>query len=278
MKKTMITLIVLLAFISQLSARTTVRLIRNATLRIEYAGEKILVDPMLSAKGELGASALGVNRNPRVNLTMPVEEVLEGLDLVLLTHNHPDHYDSAAVRSIRKDIPWFIQTEDVEQVKTKDGFYHAEGVADSAYFKGITIIRIRGNHGRGKLAKMMGPSSGYILKASHQPTLYIMGDCLWDERTRMAVETYKPDYIVINTGGNIFIPQSLKDGDITMNEMEAMQMIKACNPHIRFIADHMDAVDHCQTSREILRNQAMYDKVDRNRLSIPEDGETIVLK
>ena len=61
-------------------------------------------------------------------------------------------------------------------------------------------------------------------------------------------------------------------------EMEAMQMIKACNPHIRFIADHMDAVDHCQTSREILRNQAMYDKVDRNRLSIPEDGETIVLK
>lgn len=149
----MITLIVLLAFITQLSARTTVRLIRNATLRIEYAGEKILV-----------------------------------------------------------------------------------------------------------------------------PTLYIMGDCLWDERTRMAVETYKPDYIAINTGGNIFIPQSLKDGDITMNEMEAMQMTKACDPHIRFIADHMDAVDHCQTSRVILRNQAMYDKVDRNRLSIPEDGETIVLK
>ena len=72
--------------------RNYIRLIRNATLKMEYAGKQILVDPLLGAKGSFG-SALGVNPNPRVNLTMPVEEVLDGLDFTLLTHNHPDHYD-----------------------------------------------------------------------------------------------------------------------------------------------------------------------------------------
>ena len=58
------------------------RLIRNATLKMEYAGKQILVDPMLGAKGSLGL-ALGVNINPRVNLTIPVEDVLDGLDFNL---------------------------------------------------------------------------------------------------------------------------------------------------------------------------------------------------
>lgn len=61
------------AFI-QVSAKNYIRLIRNATLKIEYAGKLILVDPLLGAKASMG-SALGVNTNPRVNLTMPVEEI-----------------------------------------------------------------------------------------------------------------------------------------------------------------------------------------------------------
>ena len=261
---------------TQLNAKNYIRLIRNATLKMEYAGKQILVDPLLGAKGS-SVSALGVNPNPRVNLTMPVEEVLDGLDFTLLTHNHPDHYDETAVKLIRKDMPWFVQTEDVEQVKEKDGFSRAVGIADCIEYEGITIIRIRGNHGRGQLGEQMGPSSGYILKAKKQPTIYIMGDCIWDEKTQIAVSTYKPDYIVINTGGNIFLPQSKTDGDITMNEMEAMQMLKDCDPQIRFIAVHMDAIDHGQTTRAILRNQAEYEKVDKKRLMIPEDGQVLKL-
>ena len=94
---------------TQLNAKNYIRLIRNATLKMEYAGKQILVDPLLGAK-DSSVSALGVNPNPRVNLTMPVEEVLDGLDFTLLTHNHPDHYDETAVKLIRKDMPWFVQT------------------------------------------------------------------------------------------------------------------------------------------------------------------------
>lgn len=68
----------------------TVRLIRSATLKMDYGDKTILLDPMLGEKGTM-MSALGVNLNPRVHFTMPVHEVLDGVDLVLLTHVHIDH-------------------------------------------------------------------------------------------------------------------------------------------------------------------------------------------
>ena len=73
MKKTILMLALMSAFI-QVGAKNYIRLIRNATLKMEYAGKLILVDPLLGAKSSMG-SALGVNTNPRVNQTMPVEEI-----------------------------------------------------------------------------------------------------------------------------------------------------------------------------------------------------------
>ena len=75
------------------SKTPSLRLIRNATLVIEYAGKKILVDPMLSSKGAFESFA-GVEINPTVELKMPVYEIVEGVDLVLVTHTHVDHFDN----------------------------------------------------------------------------------------------------------------------------------------------------------------------------------------
>ena len=47
---------------------TTIRLVRNATLRINYAGHNILVDPFFADKGSM-QSAIGVYKTPRVHLT-----------------------------------------------------------------------------------------------------------------------------------------------------------------------------------------------------------------
>ena len=61
--KKMILMLALMSAFTQLSAKNYIRLIRNATLKMEYAGKQILVDPLLSAKGSFG-SALGVNSFP----------------------------------------------------------------------------------------------------------------------------------------------------------------------------------------------------------------------
>ena len=44
-------------------------MVRNATLKIRYAGHTMLIDPVLADKGTL-ISALGVNKTPRVHLTI----------------------------------------------------------------------------------------------------------------------------------------------------------------------------------------------------------------
>ena len=257
-------------------AQNNVRLIRNATLKIQYAGQTLLVDPMLGKKGT-EMSALGVNLNPRVHLTMPIGEVLDDVDFVLLTHTHIDHYDPAAKRLISKDTPWYVQPADYDSVAMKDHFRNTTVVKESVQVGGITIVRIAGNHGRGKLGKMMGASSGYVLKAEGQPTLYIMGDCVWNESTQKAVEEHHPAYIVVNSGGAILPPLSKTDGPIIPNETETMRIVDDCPANTRFIAVHMDAIDHCQTTREILRNEALHHGIDMQRLIIPNDGESIEL-
>lgn len=258
-------------------AQNDVRLIRNATLKIQYAGKTILLDPMLGEKGT-EMSALGVNLNPRVHLTMPVSEVLKGVDFVLLTHAHIDHYDPAAKRLISKNMPWYVQPADYDSVAVKDHFRNTTVIKENVNVGGITIIRIAGNHGRGKLGEMMGASSGYVLKADGQPTLYVMGDCVWNEVTQKVVKEHQPEYIVVNSGGAILPPMSKTDGPIIPNEAETMQIIDDCPANTRFIAVHMDAIDHCQTTRAILRNEARHHGTDMSRLIIPEDGESITLK
>lgn len=254
----------------------SVRLIRSATLKINYAGKTILLDPMLGEKGT-EISALGVNLNPRVHLTMPVNEVLDGIDFVLLTHSHIDHYDDAAKQLIPKEMPWYVQPADYDTVAVKCHFAKTVVVEDSTVIDGITIFRIAGNHGRGKLGEMMGASSGYVLKADGHSVLYIMGDCVWNEATQKAVKEHCPDYVVVNSGGAILPPMSKADGSIIPNEIETMQIIDDCPSTTRFIAVHMDAIDHCQTTRAILRNEAQHHGVDMKRLIIPEDGESIAL-
>jgi L-ascorbate metabolism protein UlaG (beta-lactamase superfamily) len=254
---------------------TTIRLVRNATLRLQYAGKHILVDPFFAEKGSM-QSAIGVYRTPRVHLTIPIREITEGLDLVLQTHIHPDHYDDTVKVHLPKDIPYYTQPQDTATV-AQDGFTRVQAIEDKLEIENLTIYRIPGHHGFGKIGEMMGPVSGYVLTAKGCPTVYIMGDCKWEACIRKTVEQLKPDYIVVNSGGAVFPEFSKVDGSIIPDEEEVMQMLDELPAHIKLIAVHMDATDHGQTTRAILRNEAVHHGVDMSRLLIPEDGETFKL-
>lgn len=260
---------------SIMKKETTIRLIRNATLRLQYVGKNILIDPMLAEKGTL-QSALGIYKIPRVHLTMPMDEITKGLDMVLLTHNHIDHYDPTVKFHLPKDILFLTQPQDKTAIMT-DGFTKVEAIEESITICDMTIHRTKGHHGFGMAGQMMGPVSGYVLTAVDCPTIYIMGDCKWEECIRQTVERHRPDYIVVNCGGAVFPEISKTDGSIIPDEQEVIEMLNELPAHIKLIAVHMDATDHGQTTRAILRNEALHHKVDMNRLLIPEDGERIEL-
>lgn len=252
--------------------KPTVQLVRNATLVIDYAGKKILVDPMLSQKGAIDSWA-GIQKNPTVELTMPVEEIVKDIDLVIVTHTHEDHFDKPASSTLNKSVELIMQPADKEFFK-KEGFINATVVEGQKVWNGITINRVEGKHGSGKVLEMMGKTSGFVLQAKNQPTVYIVGDTIWNEDIKKDIEKFKPDYIIVNSGGALM--KDFSDTPIIMNEVQTMALI-AASGKAKVIAVHMDALDHCFTTRAILKKKASELKIGKDKLIIPEDGEKLIL-
>jgi L-ascorbate metabolism protein UlaG (beta-lactamase superfamily) len=75
------------------------KLIRNATVLLELDGQRLLVDPMFDDAGTRPAVENTDNdrSNPLVPLPLPPEEIVAGLDAVLVTHLHRDHFDEGAI-------------------------------------------------------------------------------------------------------------------------------------------------------------------------------------
>jgi len=89
-----------------------ITLVRNATLVLELMGRRILVDPMLDPAGARPPIEETANpvRNPTVELPFAAEDVVSGLDAVLVTHCHKDHFDETAERPLPRDVRATNQT------------------------------------------------------------------------------------------------------------------------------------------------------------------------
>ncbi|AJA67395.1 putative Zn-dependent hydrolase of the beta-lactamase fold [Myroides sp. A21] len=248
----------------------SIQFIRNATTIINYGGYKILVDPMLSPKGGL-ISVAGKQNSPLVDLPIPISEIVENLDLVLVTHNHFDHFDSDAVKNLNKKTKLLHQPADRDTIQ-KLGFQNAETIYNEIVWKDIKITRVIAEHGTGRIHQMMGDASGFVLQAKNQPTIYVIGDAVWTEGIYQNIKRYEPDYIIVNTGGAKI--NGFEATPIIMDEKQAMSLVQESGKAV-VIAVHMDAIDHCYTTREILKKEADKFKISSEKLLIPNDGEII---
>lgn len=248
------------------------QLIRNATIKINYAGKTILVDPMFSPKGT-NDSLAGISRNPTVELTVSIENIINDIDFVLVTHTHRDHFDSLASEKLSKEIKLFCQPADKEFMEI-EGFVNAQVIQTKTIFENITITRTSGKHGTGKILKKMGVVSGFVLQANNEPTLYIVGDSIWMKEVENTIATFEPEIIVTNSGGAI-IP-GFENSPILMNEVETILLAKKAK-NSKVIAVHLESLDHCRVTRNSLRQKATEEEIDENRLIIPTDGQTITI-
>ena len=82
--------------------------IRNATIIVEYAGKKFLIDPMLAEKGAYPPfpnSPRQDQHNPLVSLPTSIEDMIN-VDAVIVTHLHYDHWDEAEKEALPKDMKY----------------------------------------------------------------------------------------------------------------------------------------------------------------------------
>ena len=237
-------------------------------MKITYAGRTILTDPMLSPKGNFEAFA-GIAPNPTIELPFQIEDIVAGIESVVVSHDHPDHFDKTASAALPKRIPVFCQPGDEEKL-TDEGFQSVLPIETSYTWEGITITRTDGQHGSGKVLKFIGKVSGFVFQANGEPTVYWVGDSIWCEPVKNTIEKFQPDIIITHSGGAILpgFETIIMDAEQTLTTLDA-------SPEAVVVAIHLEALDHCNVSREMLRQMADAAAISPSRLMIPKDGETI---
>jgi L-ascorbate metabolism protein UlaG (beta-lactamase superfamily) len=235
-----------------------VTLVRNATLILELSGKRILVDPMLDDMGARPPIEKTANplRNPTVPLPFPAEEVVRGLDAVIVSHRHRDHLDARGEELVPRDVPVFCQPDDEDALRELG--LDARSIVDALEWDGIRMTRTPARHGSGAIADLLAPVSGFVLN-----DLYLAGDTVWYQAVAETIERHEPRVAVVHAGGAEFV-----EGGLIVMGVDDVREVVSRVPTV--VAVHMEALNHCFLERNSLRRAVP-------GVLVPEDGETLEL-
>lgn len=246
---------------------------RNATMVIETEKDVILIDPMLSKKGSMPTFTFfrfKAQKNPIVPIPEICQEILKKVTHCLITHRHPDHIDKVAESYLRKnDIPITCNKKD-ERHFTKKGLKVVKTLdywKESPFLNG-TIEGIPARHGYKFIAKPMGNVMGFYIKLPNQKSIYISSDTVYTPKVDKVLKVYKPDISIVACGTaqlDLFRP-------ILMTMQDILKFVK--NAPKEVIANHLEAVNHCPTTRKELRKELIKNGVSE-KVKIPIDGEIL---
>ena len=245
--------------------------LRHATFVIESNGKFILVDPMLGKKGSLPPFAFfrhKPRKNPTVEMPENAEEILNKVTHAIVTHIHPDHIDKEGFNFLKdKDIPVVCNILDEKKV-IKKGLNVQSSLEywKKEEFLGGSITGIPGQHGYGFIAKPAGIVMGFYIELPNEPSVYISSDTVYTQNVDKVLKEFKPYLSVVASGSAQFdFGQPL-----LMHPEDVLKFMQ--NSPNKVFANHMEAVNHCPTTRdslrEVIKNNALEDKV-----YVPEDGE-----
>ncbi|MFB6166272.1 MAG: MBL fold metallo-hydrolase [Haloarculaceae archaeon] len=237
------------------------RLLRHATLLLDQGDVTFLVDPMLGEPGSI--PPIPNSPNDRENPLVPLPDIPLTYDAVIVTHRHRDHFDDAARERLDRDRPLLCQPEEAAAFR-EEGFADVRPVDEMVTYEGIEIARTPARHGHGAVAEEMAPASGFVLDA--EQTVYLAGDSVWYERVPAVIDEFEPDAVILNAGAAQFVDSE----PITMDLADVRAVREYVDDAVTVVADHMDAINHCLLTREMLREGI-------DGVSIPEDGERVAL-
>jgi len=227
-------------------------LVRHATLVLETSLGRVLVDPMLAAAGTAPPIEDTPNqvRNPLVDLPLPAEEVVAGVDLCIVTHLHEDHFDEVAAELLPRDLPILTQPESADELREL-GFTDVRTRHER-------IAMTRGRHGTGDIGAAMGPVSGWVIDGT-----YVAGDTIWCDEVAEALDKHRPSAVVVNGGAARFTV-----GDPIVMDVGDVRRVREATA-ARIVVVHLEAINHCLEPRDAYGGLP--------GVHAPADGETIEL-
>lgn len=258
--------------------------LRSATFVLEAGGHHILIDPMLGGLGTLPPYSLIRHkplRNPTVGLPTNASSILGRVTHALITHcqkwgigllAHTDHLDRPGMNWLRqRQIPVACMKGDAAHLE-RNGIrvdLRLEFGRPTPWLGG-SITAVHAQHGHGLIHHLMANGAGYFIQLPGEPSIYISGDTVLTSEVEHALAELKPDIAVVAAGG----AQMDVGGPILMSLEEVVAF--ASKAPGRVVANHLEALNHCPTTRSQLR-LALDARGLLDRTLIPEDGETLDL-
>lgn len=234
--------------------------IRNATIILEYAGKRFLVDPMFAHKGEY--SLMSEIPWPLHDLPVPPKDIIKNIDAVIITHLHTDHFDKYAQEILPKGTKIFVQDIFDKHALEKEHFNNIEILTDEGSdFDGVKLFRTDCMHGDRDFAEhiflangMRYEAMGVVFKSPDEPVLYLAGDTIWYAGVKHVIDLRKPEYIILNAdcakiGGDIPVTAGIED----------IKALHEYYPEGKLIASHTDCVGNGTVTGADLRASEVKD-------------------
>lgn len=256
--------------------------LRNATFVIESGQFYILIDPMLGGKATLPPFSYFKHKaikNPIVELPVNADQVLNNVTHCLITHSqkwgvealtHTDHFDMPGRRFLKvNNIPVGCSKNDAAYMQ-KQGLT-TEVILEpwkTVPFLNGQITAVPALHGWSWTKKLMANGVGFFIELADEPSIYISGDTVFTKDVKRALVVLKPDIAVVAAGSATIDV----GGPILMPLDEILEFVRTAPKKV--IANHMEALNHCPTTRESLKKALEKNNLDE-KVFIPTDGETL---
>ncbi|MGI5865179.1 MAG: MBL fold metallo-hydrolase [Myxococcales bacterium] len=222
--------------------------IGNATVLLRYAGFVILTDPNFLHAGDRARLGYGLLHARRLSDPALELDELPKLDLVLLSHNHEDHFDRKVARELDHALP-IVTTRQAARKLAKKGFSATVPLKtweDVVFVKGNERLRVTalpGRHGPGFISRLLPSVMGSMLEfeTPERQTLlrlYVSGDTLMHRDLRDIPKRFpEVDLGVFHLGGTRVLGVM-----ITMDGKQGAEAVRLINPRTA-VPVHYDDYD-----------------------------------
>ena len=162
--------------------RLQVTWIGHATVLVQYGGLNILTDPVFADRAS-PFKRVGPKRYSQPGLTI---DQLPKLDLVLLSHNHYDHFDLDSLAKLGNTPRYVLPLKNgilLEKAGVTSDRYDEMDWDDQLSHSGVTVIHVPSNHWSSRTTKDRKEMlwGGYILEFADGYRFYFVGDTGWNE-------------------------------------------------------------------------------------------------
>lgn len=185
-----------------------ITMIGHSTVLFEIGGMRILTDPFF-----------GLHGNPAYRRMAPPavsREEMTGVDLVMLSHDHWDHFDRGFFRMLPASVPVIVPAVAREWMRLR-GVRHPVGIRpwDSLRQNGVTVWGVPARH--------FGVACGFVLEHGRE-RVYFAGDTFCGGFHRQIARELAP--------GVALLPVTTYRLPMTMGEDQAVRAVRDLQPQV----------------------------------------------